>query len=44
MLDREEESGIAVDQDVEEEEEREMGKVKVCIDGIPSLSSFLPWS
>ena len=27
---REEEGGIALEQDVEEEEEREMGKVKVC--------------
>ena len=41
---REEEGGIAFEQDVMEEEEREMGKVKVCKAGIPSSSSFKPWS
>ena len=41
---REDEGGIALEQDVEEEEEREMGKVKVCKAVIPSSSSFMPWS
>ena len=41
---REEEGGIAFEKDVIEEEEREMGKVKVRKGCIPSSSSFLPWS
>ena len=41
---KEEEGDIAVEQDAEEEEEREMGKVKVYRGDIPSLSSFMPRS
>ena len=38
---REEEGGITSEQDVEEDEEREMGRVKVCGGVIPSSSSFM---
>ena len=41
---REEEGGFTPEQEVEEEEEREMGKVKVYKRVVPLLSSFVRWS